>query len=161
MRMRKFLRHLVFAIATVVMMPTALPGNDPMDGRWELDVSASTFNPGPPRTRDTRTYRVNGDRISLTGTVAFADGRVENIELDAALDGKDYAPTGNPRADTVAHVRVDPFTVKTTSKRGGNVVATGTRRVSKDGKTMTITTSGTDEKGVAFNNTLVFRKKET
>lgn len=42
-----------------------------------------------------------------------------------------------------------------------NVTATGTRRVSKDGKTMTITTTGTDEKGVAFDNTLVFRKRVT
>ena len=39
------------------------------------------------------------------------------------------------------------------------VTATSTRQVSKDGKTMTLTTKGTDEKGVAFDNTLVFKKR--
>jgi hypothetical protein len=102
---------------------------------------------------------VDGDRIHLTGTVVYADGRVENIGFDAALDGKDYAPTGNPRVGTIAQVRIDPYTVKTTTKRDGTVTATSTRQVSKDGQTMTITTTGTDEKGVAFNNTLVFRKR--
>jgi hypothetical protein len=33
-----------------------------------------------------------------------------------------------------------------------------TRVISKDGKTMTTTGTGTDEKGVAFNDTLVFHK---
>ena len=33
-----------------------------------------------------------------------------------------------------------------------------TRVISKDGKTTTITSTGTDEKGVAFNDTLVFHE---
>lgn len=158
--MRVLLRHVVFPIAAFLMVPAVLSANDPMDGTWDLDVSASTFNPGPSRTRDTRTYTVAGDRIRLTGTVVYADGRVENIQFDAVLDGKDYAPTGNPRVETIAQVGVDAYTVKTTTKRGGKVTATSTRQVSKDGKTLTITTTGTDEKGIAFNNTLVFRKRE-
>lgn len=159
--MRMLLRDSVLCIAAVIMMPAVLSARDPMDGTWDLDASASRFNPGPGRTRDTRTYRVDGDRIYLTGAVAYADGRVENIQFEAALDGKDYAPTGNPRVETIAQVRIDAHTVKTTTKRDGKVMATSTRQVSTDGKTMTITTTGTDEKGVAFNNTLVFRKRES
>lgn len=158
--MTVFLRHIVLGIAALLTVPAALSANDPIDGTWDLHVSASTFNPGPGRTRDTRTYTVDGDRIRLTGTVVYADGRVENIQFDAVLDGKDYAPTGNPRLETIAQVRVDVYTVKTSTKRGGKVTATSTRQVSKDGKMMTITTMGTDEKGIAFNNTLVFRKRE-
>jgi hypothetical protein len=154
------LRCIVSGLAAVIMLSAALSASDPMVGTWDLDVSASSFNPGPGRTRDTRTYKVDGDRIHLTGTVVHADGRVENIQLEAVIDGKDYAPTGNPRVETIAQVRVDAYTVKTTTKRGGKVTATSTRQVSKDGKTMTITTAGTDEKGVAFDNTLVFRKRE-
>jgi len=133
--------------------------SDPMDGTWELDVVASRFNPGPARTRDVRTYRVHGNRISMTGTVVHADGRVENIQFDAWLDGKDYAPTGNPRVEAIAQVRIDTHTIKTTTKRGGKVTATSTRQVSKDGRTMTIETTGTDVNGTVFNNTLVFRKR--
>lgn len=46
-----------------------------------------------------------------------------------------------------------------TTKRDGKIIATSTRVISKDGKTMTINTSGTDEKGIAFNNTVVLRKQ--
>jgi hypothetical protein len=70
--------------------------------RPTLGVVASRFNPGPPRMRDVRTYRVEGNRISMTGTIVHADGRVENIQFDAWLDGKDYAPTGNPRVEAIA-----------------------------------------------------------
>ena len=105
-----------------------------------------------------RTYRVDGNRISMTGTVVHADGKVEHIRFDARLDGKDYAPTGNPRVEAIAQVRIDAHTIRTTTKRSGKVTATSTRQVSKDGKTMTIEITGTDLNGMAFDNTLVFRK---
>jgi hypothetical protein len=68
---------------------------------------------------------------------------------------------GNPRVGTIAQERVDAYTAKTTTKRDGKITATSVRVISKDGKTMTITSTGTDEKGVAFNDTLVFHKRGT
>lgn len=38
------------------------------------------------------------------------------------------------------------------------MTATSTRAVSMDGQTMTVTTKGTTEKGVAYDNILVFHK---
>ena len=67
---------------------------------------------------------------------------------------------GNPKVGTIAQERVDDYTAKTTTKRNGKITATSTRVISKDGKTMTITTAGTDEKGVPFNDTLVFHKRK-
>jgi hypothetical protein len=148
------------AIALVSMLAAGISAQDPMDGTWELDVAASRFDPGPARKSDVRTYKLDGNTIRMTSKVIHADGRVEDIQFDAALDGKDYSPTGNPRVETIAQVRVDAYTVKTTTKRAGKVTATSVRQVSKDGRTMTLTTTGTDEKGVAFNNTLVFRKRD-
>ena len=58
-------------------------------------------------------------------------------------------------------MRVDDYISKTTTKRGGKITATSTRVISKDGKTMTITSSGTDENGLAFNDTLVFHKRSS
>lgn len=54
----------------------------------------------------------------------------------------------------------DDYIAKTTTKRGGKITATSTRVISKDGKTMTITSTGTDEKGVAFNDTLLFHRRK-
>lgn len=149
----------LLTVAALIATPPAWAEKDPMDGTWDLDATASRFDPGPPRTHDTRTYTIDGDRIRLSGTVTYADGRTENIQFDAALDGKDYAPTGNPRVETIAQVRVDARTVKTSTKRHGTVTATSTRQVSADGTTLTIDTTGTDDKGVSFHNVLVFRKQ--
>ena len=132
-----------------------------MDGTWELDVTASKFDPGPARKSDIRTYTVNGDSISMKGTVIFVNGKTFTAEFTGAFDGKDYPVNGNPRAETIAQVRVDAYTSKTTTKRDGKVTATSTRKVSQDGKTMTVTTTGTDESGVKFDNTLLFRKRAT
>jgi hypothetical protein len=75
-------------------------------------------------------------------------------------DGKDYPVAGNPNLETIAQERVDDYTAKTTTKRNGKITGTSTRVISKDGNTMTITGTGTNEKGIAYNHVLVFHKRE-
>jgi hypothetical protein len=157
--MRMILGVVAFGAVVAVTAPVVGSSSDPLHGTWELDVAASSFDPGPGRKTDTRTYEIDGDRIRLTGRVVFTDGRSEDIRFDAAFDGKDYPAAGNPRVGTIAQVRVDAYTSKTTTKRRGTVTATSTRQVSPDGSTLTITTDGTGDNGVPFKNTLVFRKR--
>ena len=95
----------------------------------------------------------------MIATTIDANGKELHIEYAGAYDGKDYPVTGNPRVETIAQERIGLYTVKTKTKRGGKVTATTTRVISQDGKTMTITGTGTDEKGVAYKNTLVLRKR--
>jgi hypothetical protein len=73
-------------------------------------------------------------------------------------DGKDRPQSGNPDADTLSLKRIDAYNVEFSQKRAGKVVSTGTRTISKDGKTMTITTKGTDAKGQVINTVEVFEK---
>jgi hypothetical protein len=61
--------------------------------------------------------------------------------------------------DALALKKVDAYTTSFTEKRAGKVAITGTRVISKDGKTMTITTKGTDAKGAAIDNVSVFTKR--
>jgi hypothetical protein len=148
-------------LAMALMMPTALRADDLLNGTWELDTTASKYEPGQVRKSDTRIYKVDGNSIHMTAKVVFADGKSRYIEYTGAYDGKDYPVSGNPKVGTIAQVRVDDYISKTTTKRGGKITATSTRVISKDGKTMTITSSGTDENGVAFNDTLVFHKRSS
>jgi hypothetical protein len=73
--------------------------------------------------------------------------------------GKDYPITGLPNYDAIALTRVDANTVKSTQKRAGKAVGTTTRTVSKDGKTMTLTSKGTSAKGTPYDDVLVFDKQ--
>ena len=158
--MQTLMRIGICYLAMTVMLPAALLADDLLNGTWELDSAASKFEPGPARKSDTRTYKVDGNNIHMIDKVVFADGKSINIEYTGAYDGKDYPVAGNPKVGMIAQERVDEYTAKTTTKRGGKITATSTRVISKDGKTMTITSTGTDEKGVAFNDTLVFHKKK-
>jgi hypothetical protein len=159
--MRALLRNGMFGVAITFMMVISLlaTSDDPTNGTWDLDVAASKFDPGPGPKSQTRTYRADGKTIKMVATTINADGKELHIEYAGAYDGKDYPVTGNPRVETIAQERIDFHTVKTKTKRGGKVTATTTRVVSQDGKTMTITGTGTDEKGMAYNNTLVLRKR--
>jgi hypothetical protein len=154
------LRIGAFAIAITFILAISLlaSSDDPTDGTWLLDVGASKFNPGPGPQSQARIYKADGKNIKMIALTIDAQGKQIHIEYAGAYDGKDYPVTGNPRVETIAQERIDFYTVKTQTKRGGKVTATTTRVISQDGKTMTITGSGTDEKGVELNNTLVLRK---
>ena len=60
---------------------------------------------------------------------------------------------------TICVTPVDGLTATYTNKRAGKVVATGTRVLSKDGKMLTISFKGTNPKGQAVENILVFDKR--
>ena len=54
---------------------------------------------------------------------------------------------------------IDDRTLEFTVKKTGEVTITGRVVVSADGKTRTVTTSGTDPKGKKFNSTTVYDKQ--
>ena len=62
-------------------------------------------------------------------------------------------------ADTVSLKRISPTTVERTDKKGGKVVQTLTRVISADGKTLTITTKGTNAQGQPVNNVAIYEKQ--
>ena len=54
---------------------------------------------------------------------------------------------------------MDAQRVEGIRKKAGKVVQTYSRVISADGKTMTLTTSGTNAKGQKVNNVVVYEKK--
>ncbi|HEV8285378.1 MAG TPA: cupin domain-containing protein [Chitinophagaceae bacterium] len=132
---------------------------DLTNGTWELDIAASVFKPGPGWKKQTRIYTSDEKNIKMIATGIRENGESTRFEYTGAYDGKDYPVTGNPKVETIAQDLIDKYTVTTKTKRDGKITAVSIRVISMDGKTMTITTSGTDEKGVAFYNTLVLRRQ--
>jgi hypothetical protein len=55
--------------------------------------------------------------------------------------------------------RIDARTTVHTDKKDGKVVLTLTRVVSQDGKTMTVTTKGTNPQGQTVDNVAVWEKQ--
>src|SRR5439155_10622788 len=120
---------------------------DPIVGTWVLNIAKSRYAPGPAPKSETRTYVVAGPDIKATSKGTDSDGKPTTAEWTVNYDGRDRPQTGNPDADTLSLKRIDAHTTEFMQKKAGKVVITGTRTISKDGKTMTITTKGTNAKG--------------
>ncbi len=132
---------------------------DPASGTWELNLAKSKFSPGPPPKSLTRTFEVTGADVKYTLKGIDAEGKPTLVQFTAKYDGKDYPVTGSPDFDAISLKRVDAVTTDATLKKGGKVVQTSTRVVSKDGKTLTLTVKGTNAKGQTVNNVTVFDKR--
>ncbi len=132
---------------------------DPVIGTWQLNLSKSTFKPGPAFKSQVRTYSQSGQSIAVVIKTVRADGKETTTQTTYHLDGKDYPVTGSPDADSDAVTQVDSNTAKFTLKKAGKVVQTGSRTVSKDGKTLTVKSKGTSANGEEFDDVLVFDKQ--
>jgi hypothetical protein len=146
----------VCALASSVS--TAAQATDPLVGTWKLDVSKSTYKPGPPPKSATVVIDAAGKGIKVAVDAVTADGPMK-WGYTSARDGKDAPVTGNPMYDTANVTQTSPTEGTIVHSKGGKAVVTVKTSVSKDGKTMTVTTTGTDAKGEAMNNVAVYTKQ--
>jgi hypothetical protein len=128
-------------------------------GTWKVNVEKSKYNPGPAPKSGTLTYEVAGAGVKVTVDGVAADGALTHYTFTGNYDGKDNPEVGNPNADTIALTRVNATTTKSVSKKGGKVTTTLTSVVSSDGKTLTITTTGTNAQGQKVDSLLVLDKQ--
>ena len=120
-------------------------------GTWKLNVAKSKSTPAGlvPRSGTAITQpQATGVKVSMDG-VAFDGSRIA-YSYSTNYDGKDSAiswlgsPDG-PVPDTVAVKRIDANTTTAALKIAGEVVLTSRTVVSRDGKFMTVTTTGTSQ----------------
>lgn len=133
---------------------------DPFVGNWRLNPAKSKYTPGPVPKSTTSTYEAAGQGYKVSVRTEPASGPVQQWSYTSNLDGKDAPVTGNnPNADMVAVKRIDANTLELVNKKGGTVTTTQRNVVSADGKTRTVTTTGTDGQGQKVNNVGVFEKQ--
>ena len=158
--MRRLLVPAILAIVSATGAAIAVAAApDPVIGTWQLNVSKSTFTPGPAPKSETRTYSQSGQSITLAIKRVGADGKEMTSQTTYQLDGKDYPWTGDPSVDSLSVKQVDSNTIKFAQKKAGKVVSTGSRTVSKDGQTLTLKIKGTTAKGEEFDDVLVLDRK--
>lgn len=153
MKARTILLTLVVCLVAAVMCFAS-----PQMGTWKLNEAKSKLAPGSPKNH-TVVYEAAGDNVKVTVDGTDADGKALHNEWTGMFDGKDYAVTGDPASDMRAYKKVNDNKLDMTIKKNGKVTATGTIVVSADGKTRTVTTSGTDAKGKKVKNTAVYDKQ--
>ena len=131
-----FLVSMLALLVPVVMAADAAA--DSSLGTWKLNVTKSTFGSGVAPKSETRTYSA----ISLGTHVVIesedASGKKTKAETLLTYDGQPQKIVGNEDFDTVTTKRVDKYETTADLIKGGKVVGSLRRLVSKDGKTMSI-----------------------
>ena len=75
------------------------------------------------------------------------------------FDGKDYPLSGDPNANMRSYKKFNDHTLELTNKMDGKVTTTGRIVVSADGKTRTVTVTGTGADGKKITSTAVYDKQ--
>jgi hypothetical protein len=111
-------------------------------GTWKLNVGRSQYRLGKPPVSQLRTYEPQGRSVKATIITVFPDGTSTTVGYVANYDSLEYTVTGSPDADTIALKKVAPRTAEAVLSHAGMVMATTSRVISEDGRTMTITYKG-------------------
>ena len=147
----------VAAIALCFVTAGACFAQDAHMGTWKLNEAKSKIPAGAAKNH-TVVYEAAGDSIKVTVDGTDAAGAALHNEWTGKFDGTDYAVSGDPTADTRAYTKVGARTLAMTIKKGGKVTITGRIIVTANGKSRTVTTSGTDANGKKFKTTAVYDK---
>ena len=118
-------------------------------GKWKLNVAKSTFTPGPGWRSQTRIYRGDAGRGAVSWTGVGAHGETMHVSYEYSYDGKDYPMVGsaNYERERGAGRRLHREVGREARRQDRRLAM---RRVSADGKVLTITDEGTNRKGEKF-----------
>ena len=122
-----------------VTNPPTVQEQDLVLGAWELDLSRSTFSPGPPPRSEIRSYQEEHEGIKAEILTVNADGTRTHMEYTASFNDVIAAVTGSQQTDAIRMRRVDAYTAESSLSYLGNPIGVARRVVSKDGQTLTIT----------------------
>ena len=127
-------------VAVACLLPQgAFAQANPRIGTWKLDVAKSTYQQGQAPASETRSYLATDDGgIQMTANAVLPSGTKQPSGYRAKYDGKD-APYSGAAGETIA-ITGDGWASDSTIKSAGKVTQTTHSVISKDGKTMTLTT---------------------
>ncbi len=145
-----------FVLCLVAFVATAVAS--PLIGTWKLNEAKSKIPAGAPKNV-TVVYEAAGDSIKVTVDGVDGAGKPTHNEWTGKFDGKDYPLTGDPQSNTRSYKVVDEHTTELTNKKDGKVTLTGKIVLSADGKTRTVTISGTDATGKKLTFSTVYDKQ--
>ena len=158
--MRKNLLRVSLATCCAIVLASSVAlAAESWLGTWKLNVAKSKYSPGPAPRSLTLKFEATPGGIKFTGDGVNADGTPNHSMFLSKFDGKDVPYEGNPDADMASPKKIDVNSYDNTWKKGGKATIAAKIVVSADGKTMTITQTGTNAKGEAVNNTIVYNKQ--
>jgi len=157
----------VFVGVTLAAAPLAAQGTSPFNGTWKLNLAKSKFDPASltPKGATVVKYTVTASEVTTVSDGVDSQGRKTHAEYTAKCDGT-VAPwhgtidgKPNPDQDGVSVKCLDAHTLHIVNSLKGKATTTLHKVVSADGKTRTVTTTGTNAAGTKVNHTAIYDKQ--
>lgn len=153
-----FKRTALLVLAVTLGCTSAMAQQKSFLGSWKLDLAKSKFNPGPAPKSNTVTWErwQGGFKAIIDNTDARGKGTHHVITFK--LDGKAHRVPGPAQPTTVTFKRMD-HAFENVRRVNGKITFATRRVVSRDGKTLTVTQTGTNAQGQTVNNRLVLTRQ--
>lgn len=157
--MRKSILASVAVVTALFLSSSMAAAADHWLGSWKMDPAKSSYGKGPAPKSQILKFEAAGADIKFTSAGVDAQGKPTSTAFTSNFDGHDVPYTGNPNGDTASPKRIDADNYVNVWKLKGKATVTAKVMVAKDGKTLTVTQSGTDAKGEAVNVSAVFDRQ--
>lgn len=151
-------RVILLTLAALFASATVCLAQNPHMGTWKLNEAKSKFSPGASKNH-TVVYEAAGDSVKVIVDGVDGAGNSTHNEWTGKFDRKFYPVTGDPISDMRSYRKINNRTLALTGKKDGKVTLTGRIVASANGRTRTITTTGTDSQGKRFSNRAVYDKE--
>lgn len=154
------MRTKIILVALTLLLAASrvsLAAENPLIGTWKLNESKSKYAAGSDKNTIV-IYTAKDDMIKCTADGVDKDGKPIHWTWTGKLDGKLYPIKGSRDFDALAYHPVNERTNNTTATKNGKVVMTAVITVAKDGKSRTVTLTGTDANGKKITNRTYYDK---
>lgn len=152
-------KRTLITLAAIVTWSAGLTAqNEPFLGTWELNLAKSSITRGaPPQSESIANVAEPG---GFKSTLTSVTGRGTSVEIHHYnFDGNFHQTEGgDPRE--LSFKRIDRRNIESDTRRNGQITVNRRFVLAEDGKTMTVTASGTTGGGQKYtNDTRVYDKK--
>ena len=164
--------HRRVALLSLVLIAAALPntvaaqGSESLAGTWKLNAAKSKWSPASLGSKSgTSTFTFSGKSVTANVDQVNAKDQKVHFEYTAPIDGADSPwkgttdGTATASQDAVSFKKLDAHTYHIENKLKGKVVTTNHIVVAADGKSRTVTVTGTSPDGQKIHHALVYDKQ--
>ena len=151
-------RTIVFTLAMCLVGAAVCFVQDANLGTWKLNEAKSKLAKGAPKNT-TVVYEAVGENVKVTIDGIGSDGKPTHNEWTGKYNGKDYPVVGDPDSDARSLTKIDDHTLGFNVKKSGKNTISGRVAVAADGRSRTVTSSGTDSKSNKVSSTAVYDRQ--
>ena len=156
----------LLALAAALPSAAAAQGAESLAGSWKLNAAKSKYDPASLANKSgTTTFTFSGKSVTANIDQVTAKDQKVHIEYTATLDGADHPWKGtidgkaNPAQDALSFKKLDAHTYHVENKLKGKVMTTNHIVVAPDGKSRTVTITGTNAQGQKVHHVVVYDKQ--